>query len=74
MKTRLELDALIDGLDWRLPYLVKDVAEHWRMEEFARHADPIMEQAGPDDWSHTFDRLEAMAVRHGLIELPPETN
>lgn len=64
MKSRTELDRQLDELAEKLPAMTAlDDAEFW--PEFAGLADDIADNAGPDDYDHVHQRLDAMLVANG---------
>ncbi len=61
MKTRAELDAMLDALDAEIPAMLKqcpDDGDFWA--EFAGHADAIEDAARGEDCAYVTQRLDVM--------------
>lgn len=71
IKTRVELDGMLDELDRDLQMLVMDNPDFddlWAV--FAGQADAIEANAGADDIAHVRIRTSAILAAQGII--PPE--
>ena len=67
IKSRAELNAEIDELAAWLPSMLNETDESCQMSEFAGRAEPIEDQAGPDDDAHVHDRLQRLLVDHCMV-------
>lgn len=67
MKGREQLDEEIDALAAWLPTMLAETAETDQMDAFAGRAEPIQDEAAPDDAAHVQERLQRLLVEHCLI-------
>ena len=76
MKTRAELEALLDGLERAMPEVVKanlDPVDFWPV--FSDLADVIEESASPGaDAQVVHERIDALLARHGFSILRIDVN
>ena len=67
MKGREELDEEIDALALWMPGMLAETEETDQIDAFAGRAELIEDEAGPDDASHVYERLQKLLVEHCLV-------
>ena len=72
MKSRSELDALIDDLEVRLPKLLEACEKDDMQECFTKEADAIEALASEEDRQHVWGRLQHLQGCAGLIPTDEE--
>ena len=67
MKSRVELDAMLDDLEARLPGLLANCTQEDMLDCFTREADAIDAQTKEEDHAHVWGRLQHLQGCAGLI-------
>ena len=67
MKSRVELDAMLDDLEARLPGLLAICKQEDMLDCFTKEADAIDAQTKEEDHAHVWGRLQHLQGCAGLI-------
>ncbi|RDZ27229.1 hypothetical protein [Lysobacter silvisoli] len=65
--SRERLEAELTALEAQLPQIEDGSDRHDVLAAFARVANPVLDQAAPEDYAYAVDRVQAMLAARGLV-------